>query len=278
MGQLRERYVKAAQQSSSGKRIEAPSDDPIAAAEDVRVQASLAQNEAFRNTINIARGDVQTSEAALDAAGQVLQRAIELAMSGASGATGTNQYQALADEVTQLADEMVTIANTKGSQGYLFSGTTTDMTPFDSNGTYSGNDDERLISIDGGTPVSVSVSGARAFANPNGRNVIQDLRDLAIAMSNQDSPAVHELLDGLNASHSQVVQERAASGLILDRLTLTDSFLEQTGVDLMSRSSALTDADPIDTLSTLAQLQTTIQQTVSVDQKLLQTTAITLGS
>jgi flagellar hook-associated protein 3 FlgL len=277
LGQLRQQYMQASQQSSSGKRLNAPSDDPIAAAADARIQASLSQNEAHRNTISSVQGDVQLAESSLDSAGQVLQRALELAMSGANGASGEANLKSLGIEANQLVDQMISIGNTKGSQGYLFGGTRTNAAPFGAGGNFVGNDKSQLVTLDGGPPMTVNVSGANAFANVNGRDVIQDLKDLASALSSGDSDAVRATLDGLQSSHSQVVQERANAGLILDRLTLTDSFLVQKKADLTAQSSALTDADVTATLSTLSQLGTTIQQAVAVDQKLLQLSTVTLS-
>lgn len=277
MGELRERYANAAQQSSSGKRVSAPSDDAIAAAEDSRIQASLSQTKSYRDTVSFAQGDLELAESSLDSAGQVMQRALELAMNGSNGSTSPDEYQALAAEATQLIGSMTSIGNAKGSQGYLFGGTKIDIKPFDDTGAFAGNEEVRQINIDGGSPTTVTVNGANAFAKSNGRNVIQDLRDLSQALASGDSGAVRDLLGGLQDSHSQIVQERANAGLMLDRLSLTDSFLSQKSIDLTTRSSKLTDADPVETLSTLSQLQTTIQQAVTVDQQLLQTTAMTLA-
>jgi len=277
LGQLREQYANAAQQSSSGKRLLAPSDDPIAAAEDSRIQASLSQTKSYRDSVSFAQGDLTMAESSLDSAGQVMQRALELAMSGSNGSTSADGYQALAAEANQLVGSMTAIANTKGSQGYLFGGTKIDAAPIDDTGAYVGNDQVRQVSIDGASPTTVTVSGANAFAKTDGRNVIQDLTDLSQALASGDSGAVRDLLAGLQDSHGQIVQERANAGLMLDRLSMTDSFLSQNSIDLTTRSSHLTDADAVQTLSTLSQLQTTIQQAVTVDQQLLQTTAMTLS-
>jgi flagellar hook-associated protein 3 FlgL len=277
IGQLRERYVKAAQQSSSGKRVSAPSDDPVAAAENARVLASLSQTESYRETIRFAKGDLELAESSLDSAGQVMQRAMELALTGSNSSTAGNQFQALAVEAKQLVDAMIAIGNTKGSQGYVFGGTRSEDAPFDNTGAYFGNDGERRVSIDGGPPTTVTVSGSNAFAPPSGRNVMQDLSDLAGALERGDSIAVRSLLGALGDSHDQIVQERAHTGVMLDRLSLTDSFLAQAGLNLTERASVLTDADAIESLSTLSRLETVLQQTVAVNQKLLQTSALTLS-
>ncbi len=274
LAKLREQYLQTAQQSSSGQRVNAPSDDPIAAADNARVQASISQTDASRKTIAVVQSDAQLAESSLDSAGQILQRAMELAMSGSNGGTSPDQTQALATEAQQLVSQMIAIGNTKGSQGYIFGGTNLDATPFQSDGTFVGNDEDHEVQVDAGQPTVVNASGARAFTSVGGQDVIQTLQGLASALSNGDTAAVQAALDGLQGAHSQVVQERSRAGLITDRLTVTDAFLSQQSTDLQSKSSALTEIDPNAVFSKLTQLETTIQQTVTVDQRLLQATSL----
>ena len=220
------------------------------------------------------RGDAETAESSLDAAGQVLQRALELAMTGANGSTGPDEQKALATEANQLVVQMVEIGNTKGAQGYLFGGTSLDSPAFDADGNFVGNDVDHIVQIGPGQPTAVNVSGARAFTAEGGRDVIQDLKSLATALANGDSDAVRTSLDDLQNSHEQVVRERSRAGLVLNRLDLSDSLLAQGQTDLQSRSSAITSADTNEVYSKLTQLQGSIQQAVSVGKQLLDTSTI----
>ena len=274
LSRLSEKYMGAAQQASTGQRINAPSDDPVAAAEAARIRASLSTTDAFRGAITLVRGDAQTAESSLDAAGQVLQRALELAMTGANGSTGPDEQKALATEANQLVAQMVEIGNTKGAQGYLFGGTSLDTPAFDADGNFAGNDVDHILQIGPGQPTAVNVSGARAFTSAGGRDVIQDLKSLATALVNGDSDAVRTSLDDLKNSHEQVVRERSRAGLVLNRLDLSDSLLAQGQTDLQSRSSAITSADTNEVYSKLTQLQGSIQQAVSVGKQLLDTSTI----
>ncbi len=274
LSRLSEKYMSAAQQASSGQRINAPSDDPVAAAEAARIRASLSTTDSFREAITLVRGDAVTAESSLDAAGQVLQRALELAMTGANGSTGPDEQKALATEANQLVVQMVEIGNTKGAQGYLFGGTSLDSPAFDANGAFLGNDVDHVVQIGPGQPTAVNVSGARAFTAAGGRDVILDLKSLATALTNGDSDAVRTSLNDLQSSHEQVVRERSRAGLVLNRLDLSDSLLAQGQTDLQSRSSALTSADTNEVYSKLTQLQGSIQQAVSVGKQLLDTSTI----
>lgn len=275
LGKLREQYMQTSQQASSGQRLTAPSDDPIAAAAAARLQASQSQTDSYRKTIATVRSDAEMAESSLDSAGQLLQQALESAMSGANGTATAEQRQDMATSVNQVVAQMIAIGNTKGAQGYLFAGTQLNSAPFDADGNFVGNDGTHTVSVDNGQPMVVNASGARAFTSAGGRDVIQDLKDLATALTNNDTDTVRASLDTLQSDHTQVVTERARAGIVMDRLDLSDSFLQQQQVDLASRQTTLTAADPSVVFSKLTQLQSAIQQTVAVDQQLLQTATLT---
>jgi flagellar hook-associated protein 3 FlgL len=276
LSRLRDQYMQTAQQASSGQKLTAPSDDPVAAASAARLQASQTQIDSYRSTIATVRSDAQMAESSLDSAGQLLQQAIEVAMSGANGTVTADQRQDMATSVDQVVAQMIAIGNTKGAHGYLFGGTQLSSAPFDADGNFSGNDGTHSVSVDNGQPMVVNASGARAFTSVGGRDIIQDLKDLSTALTNNDADSVRSSLDALQSGHSQVVTERARAGVVMDRLDLSDSFLQQQQVDLASRQSTLTSADPSEVFSRLTQLQGALQQTVAVDQQLLQTATLSV--
>jgi flagellar hook-associated protein 3 FlgL len=266
---LRSQYQQTALEASTGQRVNAPSDDPVAAAEASRVRASLAQVQGNQRTVDLVKGDVAMAEAALAQAGDVFQRAREIAMSGANGANGTDQRQALAIEANQLISQVIEIANAKGSQGYLFSGTRVDTPAFDATGAFTGNDAQHLVQTGTGDPIAVNVSGAQAFTAMGGRDVIQDLRDLVAGLQANDIDAVRGTLDGLQASSDQINRERSHSGLILNRLELSENILSQADLDLSKREADVVSADPAQTFSRLSQLEGAINNSVTVGKRLL---------
>jgi len=274
LSRLSEKYMQTAQQASTGQKINAPSDDPVAAAELARLRANLSTTNSYRNSITLVRGDAQAAESALDAAGQVLQRAMELAMTGANGSTGPDEQKTLATEASQLVKQMVEIGNTKGAQGYLFGGAQLDSAAFDDSGNFLGNDAEHLVQVGPGDATSVNVSGARAFTSAGGRDVMQDLTSLATALENGDMATIRASLDTLQTSHGQVLSERAQAGLILSKLDLSDSLMDQSQTDTQARMSNISSVDAGQVYSKLTQLQSSLQQAVTVGKQLLDTSTL----
>src|SRR6185369_14486379 len=67
-------------QVASGKRVQSPADDPIAATQILDIQRARAQNEQFGKNSVAATNRLQTAESALTDVGNVLQRVRELAI------------------------------------------------------------------------------------------------------------------------------------------------------------------------------------------------------
>ena len=266
---LRARYQETALEAATGQRIHAPSDDPVAAAEAARIHARQSQVQGNQRSIELVRGDVEMAESALAQAGDLFQRAREIAITGANGIYTAEQRQALAQEANQLIEQAIELANARGSQGYLFAGTRSDTAAFDANGVFQGNDGQHLVDSGTGGPINVSASGARAFTAAGGRDVIEDLRTLARSLETNDPESVRNVLEDLQSSQDQIARERSQTGLILNRLEASESLLSQLELDLTRRESGVVAADPVETLTRLAQLESAITGAVEVGRRML---------
>lgn len=274
LGNLQTRYLKSATQATTGQRINAPSDDPTAAAEAIRIRSGMSGVEGIGKTINSVQGDVELAESTLAQAGDILQRLREVAISGSSDSVSAEQRAALAQQATDLREQVLGLANTRGSRGYLFSGTLLNVSPIDTAGNFQGNDEQQLVDLGTGDPVAVNVSGARAFTAAGGRNVIQTMDDLVNALKGGDSTAVRATLDAITGSNDQIQTERARAGLLLNRLELSSTLMEQAGIDLAKRKNSVIDADMATTLTSLTQLQSAIGNSLAVGKQVLSLSAL----
>jgi flagellar hook-associated protein 3 FlgL len=269
LAQLSSRQAKAAQEAQTGVRVNLPSDDPIAAAQLARLTASQSQVAARRSTISSVRGDAELAESSLQQASDLLAGAKELAMQGGNGSLGANERATLAQQVKDIRDQLVGIANTRGASGYLFSGSATETKPFSASGAFSGNDDAHVVDIGNSTPSAVNASGAKAFTVAGGRDVFGDLDALYNALSSNDQTAVMASLEGLDGSRKQITNAQTSIGITLSKLDASDSV--QSAIDL-SNSKSMTDigsADPAQAYSKLVQLNNALQQSVTVGKSIL---------
>ncbi|MCW2993908.1 MAG: flgL [Conexibacter sp.] len=172
---LQARYAAMADtqlQISTGKRVNQPSDDPTAAAQERLKTSELSGIKASQSSVNSAQTALNSSETALEGVRSVLSRANELALSAGNGTLSQDNRNAIADEIDQLIKSAKDSMNTKVGNSYIFSGTKSDTAPYaDATGDTFQGDDNALLR-DGGAgvvlqnnPSFVPVNGTPAGAS-----------------------------------------------------------------------------------------------------------------
>src|ERR1700736_5370379 len=116
-------YLQIGQQLSSGKQLNAPSDDPGRIATDLGVHTSIdTTNQAATNVQN-AVSELTTTDGALSSLTSVMQSARSLAIQGASDTLTDQQRTSLANQIDQLLQQSIAVGNTSYAGKYIFAGT-----------------------------------------------------------------------------------------------------------------------------------------------------------
>jgi flagellar hook-associated protein 3 FlgL len=167
MGRAQERLVHLQNQLSTGKRVNTPSDDPIAAAASVRLTDSIAKNRQFLDNQLIAKNNVQYGEQVVAEIGDTLQSLRERLIQGANGTLNASDRRSIADELRSRYEGLLALANARDESGnYLFSGGLATTQPFfDAPGgaSYAGDQGARSIQVSPSRIVPVAVNGAELF-------------------------------------------------------------------------------------------------------------------
>jgi flagellar hook-associated protein 3 FlgL len=271
LADLRSRQAQAANQVSTGRRVIAPSDDPVAAAELTRIESRLVRTQDFRNTIQSVRSDASLSERTLAQASEFMVRARELATQGANDTLSAADRASLAVEVTALKEQLLATANTRGTRGYLFSGSQTTTPTLSATGVFQGDSQQHQVEIAPGVTSTVTVSGATAFTAAGGVDAFATLDALEQALLSNDGRAVAATLGNLEASRDQIVRQQGQAGMIMNRLDTADEALSVTDLELSRRQKDLGEADPIEALTELSKLSTALEQAIGVARITLNT-------
>lgn len=225
---------KVQQELSTGRQVNVPSDDPEGTALSMSYRRDIAFEAQMRQNIQGGVSFMNATDSALSGAGDVIQRARELAVEGANGTTSQSGRDAMATEVDQLLQQMVQLANTNFSGAYIFSGTRTDQPAYATTGspitavTYQGDTGERLRQISKEATSAVNVNGPEAFST-----VFQDLitlRDNLRAGSanvNASIASMDKDLDTLLAARATVGARTNAFNDMLTRSQSRDTELQQ---------------------------------------------------
>jgi flagellar hook-associated protein 3 FlgL len=269
LASITSQHAEASQQASTGIRVGKPSDDPIAAAELARLRASSSQTSAHLSTIDIVRGDAELTESTLSDASDIFVRLKEIALQAANGSLNAEERQTMGVEVSGMKDALLTLGNARGTRGYLFAGSQVATPAFDQNGVFQGDDVAQVVSIGNSTPTAVSTSGQDAFVVAGGRDVFADLDSLAAALASNDETAIRGAIDAVDASHAQLVNARARSGLILSKLDASQSVLSSLDTEQQKRAHDAGAADPFESYTRVTALGQTLDRAIAVSKQLL---------
>jgi flagellar hook-associated protein 3 FlgL len=119
------------QQMTSGKEIRRPSDNPFKVARAMQLHTDINANKQYRENIRDTINWLDTTDTALDQAGNVLQRVRELLISAGNAAYGDNERRAIKDEINERMGELTQILNTNFDGKYIFGGTRGTTKPVD---------------------------------------------------------------------------------------------------------------------------------------------------
>lgn len=108
---------------STGKSLNAPSDDPTEIAQDLAVRSdNVVTTQVGKNLTNLS-SELATVDGALSSLTSVMQSARSLAIQAASDTVTPAQQGEIAKQVDQLVQEAVGLANTQYGGKYVFAGT-----------------------------------------------------------------------------------------------------------------------------------------------------------
>ena len=159
---------KLQQQISSGKRVLNPSDDPVAAAQILKLERELAQYDKYDINIKVTDRRLTLQESIMDSMRNSLNRVKELVIQGSSGTLSDSDRASVANNMRTEADFMAGLMNTQDSQGeYVFAGSKGNIKPYqqqsDGSYDYQGDDGQRKIQVSNDLFVPSNDSGQYLF-------------------------------------------------------------------------------------------------------------------
>jgi flagellar hook-associated protein 3 FlgL len=264
-----ERMTQLSQMASSGLRVSQPSDDPAAYASIQERQAQMGIIKARSTAATRAAGDLNLAESTLDAASSLMTQARALAVQGSNGTLDDAARASLATQVSSLRQQLIALANAHGASGYLFGGTKTDTPPVDVNGVFQGNAGVTHVEIADGVLAASNANGASAFSAAGGRDVFDDLQNLAANLSTNNVAGLQSSIGNLDASGAQILAARVDSGLSAGRLTSASTVMSSALTQLQTAQANEADADAPTTISNLQAAQVAYEAALQVNKQIL---------
>jgi flagellar hook-associated protein 3 FlgL len=172
-------------------------------------------------------------------------------------------------EVRQIRDNILSLGNSQLNGTYLFSGFKNDSPPFDAGGVYSGGADEVRVPIDRTNTIAVNYPGGKLLRGAGGgTDVIATLDNLLTAMQNNDVAGIQATINPLDSSINQVLSARTDIGARTNRLEMSESFIDDTRLNLKKVISSKQDVDFIQAVSDMTRQQTAFEAALATTSKI----------
>ena len=256
---------------STGKRLSKPSDDPAAVARTLTYNGDIAAGEAYLRTIDSATTWMNATDDALSEAGDLLQRARELAVQGANGTLTPADMATIGSEVGNILSQMVVTGNASLRGQRLFGGELINADPFTASATapgytYTGDTGTMEREYDLGAYVTINTPGQSTMGPAitalfNLRNNLNAGNSSAI--SSGDIGAIDTALDTL-------ISARAEVGAKTNRLEAAQGRQDLLQVNLKDLRSKSEDTDIVEAISKFSVQETVYKASLEVSGRAIQ--------
>lgn len=221
-------------QINTGKKITRPSEDPVIAMKGMNYRTQVAEVEQYRRNASEIWSWMDHSDDVLDKATKAIQRMEYLAVQAANGTYGEDELKSIAEEVKQLQEQLVELANTNVNGKYIFNGTDTDKKLVELETLENGEQKYVVKHTDGSLqPVLIEVSKGIQFqvnVSPEeifDQELFDNIDNFIQRLETGDQEAINQSIAELNESMLKIVDGRAELGARMNRLELIEDRLSQ---------------------------------------------------
>lgn len=271
--------------TASGKKINKPSDDPSAIRAVLGCRTRIRANDRYLKTTGLALDRLNIVETELDQIENIFIRAKEIAINSVNGSMNDQNLNVLADNISQLKDELLAAANTKVNGNYIFAGFEDQTLPFAANPAYdpldplslpmlyNGDENPVTLEISPGESIAISLTGNELFlgdanndgaVDPGNVDMFGILTRLEEAIRTNNIVDIEGQIDALDTAIDQGSQLLGRIGNNAQRVETAITQLENSQIDVKEILSRYEDADLIETITNLTQQETAFEAALKV--------------
>jgi flagellar hook-associated protein 3 FlgL len=256
---------------SSGLRVATLSDDPVAVAQSTLLGNSIAQDDTFVQTASNESSRMQVTDSTLGEVVTQVTSAISTAVSGNNGTLNASDIASVAQQLSGIRDQVLSLANTSYQGQYLFGGSQGSTPPFTldtstnpATATYNGDNNVQFIETPNGQQIQVNLPGSSVFGAA-GTGVLGALNQLISDFSGGATTATLTAdTSALTTALGQLSSQRSTLDSALSRLQSSSTYTQTEVSQLTVAQSNLVSADPAAVASQLSTAETQHQALLSV--------------
>lgn len=293
----KERMENLQLQQSTLRKVNTPSDDPIGVSKILELRTDKQNNDQYQLNAKMAETFLNNSDHSLADLVEIVVRAKEIALSQSSAASSSEETRiSVSEEVGQLFQQAVSVANRKVGDRYLFGGFKVQTPPVNQEGEYQGDDGQMMVEIAGDVFISMNIPGVEAFnTHPKlatqqqtgygesqkenqeeheNVNLFDTLQNFRIALLTGDMYGIHGTLDPLDQILGKLLSTRAKLGSRVQGLEYTGQAIERHNITNAILSSSIEDADMAQVVSELGKEETVFRSSLASSKRLIQPTLL----
>ena len=284
LGNVQSKLTQTQEQLSTGLQIVKPSDAPDKASLVTRLESELARQKSHQDTLKSVNVRLTAEETALKNTSDVMARIKELAVQAANDTVGAQDRQSIALEMSNLREQILSLANSQDSNGnYLFSGSRAGSPAFskDASGRvqYQGDQARMQVNVGDNRRINMNMPGSDAFTrvirddgkgNKSGVDFFQSLDDLVTAVKNSDHTAIQRGVSEVDTLQNGVSEGLGQIGADLTVVDLQTSVLDQVVLRLKTTRSDVEDLDYTEAITRMNKDQLALEAAHSSFSKISQ--------
>ncbi len=180
--------MKTQQQLSSGRRLNSPADDPVAASESLRLRQADSLNTQYQGNQQTAIGSLTQVESTLSDVTSLLQDVRTSVVAAGNTSLSDLDRQSIAQDIAGRLEQLIGYANaTDGKGSYLFGGYSDTAPPFSKTlgaggltVQYTGDQGGRALQVSDTRAIDLSANGSSVFERiPAGNGTFTTAGDAA---------------------------------------------------------------------------------------------------
>ncbi len=280
---LQSDLYSAQNQVSTGRRIVTPKDDPIGAAQALMVTQAGAVNELYLKNQGTADSKLSALDSTLQGINDELVGIYEKSIAAGNGAYSDSDRKAIAAELTERLDSLISLANTQDGNGrYVFAGFQSTTKPFSGSPVvYAGDDGQQKLQVTASQYVTTNLSGNDVFMNvvdangvSTGQSMFQSVHDMITFLNtpggSAGSPAYTTALSNISASIDNVLRNQATVGARQSSLESMTNTAEDRVVQYAQQLSDIEDLDYAKAITEISQKKLQLDATQATFAKTAQ--------
>jgi flagellar hook-associated protein 3 FlgL len=256
---------------ASGMSIANLQDDPTGVAQSTLLAGQIEQYDTFVQTSSGDAAMMQVADSTLGDVVTQITQAIGLAVEGSNGTQNSSDNASVAQSLTGILNQVVSLANTSYQGQFLFSGSQGSVQPFTLDTTttpvtvtYNGDTNVQSIETPSGQKLQTNLPGSSAFGTGT-TGVMGALSQLIADVSGGASTAsITTDTATLRTALDQLSSQRSTLDSSLAQMNSSNTFAQTTASQLEITQGGVVSANPETVAAQLSSAETQHQALLSV--------------